>query len=365
MLYRHLAFDDLIGHPDVTYIPASRVPEKTIVLDGLTLSDTPDDLIILKDAQTTDRGGVIWRDCYLAEAIHYFPPDWRTASWLLGQYSNESNTIDIDPNFLQIEESIETPVLFTDFLVGHRNFGHFVHDTLPYGLLYRRIRKLIPELRPLLGPLNFANQHDLISVVFGLDYKDAFKSASATKIKTLFLPRRQSYLLSDNWRMSFPAVRYIRDVANQTWSSPRSDGNKTPAGLLDVYLHRINDELQPSDSSALAGRNFINFGELSNVLMKLGFIVFEPGCLPIDTISTLISNARRIVAIHGAGLANLIFAPPNTQVLELCSAGGNWRSLEALAAVLGHRFSSMRAPMPQGQDLPALDIPAICRALES
>ncbi len=64
-------------------------------------------------------------------------------------------------------------------------------------------------------------------------------------------------------------------------------------------------------------RRIINEDELFNVLRPLGFQKYYLEDLDFVQQVKLFSQAKTIVAAHGAGLTNIIFCKPNTQIIEL------------------------------------------------
>jgi len=64
-------------------------------------------------------------------------------------------------------------------------------------------------------------------------------------------------------------------------------------------------------------RQLTNAREVRNWFLERGWDVVDPGELSMDEQITLFSEARAIVGTHGAALTNLLWAPPDTQVLEL------------------------------------------------
>lgn len=66
-------------------------------------------------------------------------------------------------------------------------------------------------------------------------------------------------------------------------------------------------------------RSLLNEDELCEALAPLGFVRTVPGDLSVAEQIATFSSARIIVAAHGAGLTNMIFAPPGTAIIELTS----------------------------------------------
>lgn len=355
MIFHHKTFDELKSHPDLTYIPRSRVLAAQIESDGLILNDTGDDLIILDNAIIVDRGGVIWKDNWISDTIHYMPPDWKDVPWLPGIYNKADKTIDIYEECIRETGNIEYPVLWVDSFPANHNFGHFVHDTLPYGIVFQRSRMLEPQIRPLLVPMNFRNQRSLFSVVFDYPYEQCTFSQAGYRFKKLYLARRQTDMTSANWTLSFSGIRHARNVAQNKWGVQglTSDYNDS---LYDVYLHRIQNIDELRSRGLLLGRDFSNFNEMLNGLLKVGFLALDPGSLDINIVANMMSRAKTVVSVHGAGLANLIFCRKEARIFEIRGKGGAWRSLEALSAVLGNEFIVLDETMVDKLNRPFLDI---------
>jgi capsular polysaccharide biosynthesis protein len=69
-----------------------------------------------------------------------------------------------------------------------------------------------------------------------------------------------------------------------------------------------------------ATRVLLNENALADALAPLGFRTIVAGAMSVVEQIAAFSRARVVVAPHGAGLTNLMFAPPGTLVLEIASA---------------------------------------------
>lgn len=113
-----------------------------------------------------------------------------------------------------------------------------------------------------------------------------------------------------------PFFQRMRDAA------PRRD--ETWPKLL--YIDRRGGDQRP----------LVNEDELVAALVARGFVPVRLETHPLADQIALFANAEMIVAPHGAGLTNLIFARPGTKVLELLMDGWvNWcfRHIAALFAL--------------------------------
>ncbi len=354
---RLATFDDLARHPAAHYIPATRAPEREIDSHGLRIVDTPDDLVVLNDAIIVPNAGVVWQGLWAGESIHNMGGDFRTKSWLPGHWDEASGTIGFDEKLVTPTHVVEEPVLMFDTMVGKANFGHFVHDTLPYALVLRRAHALFPDIRFHMAQLHFPNQVRLFAAAFGHQVEAAIDVRGA-RLRRLVLARRQSMMGGPAvWSMPFAGLRHARAATLRAWGL---EGN---AGTLKVFLHRFDDIADRRAVGMLQGRNFNNTDALLIGMLRAGFVALEPGRARIEEIADLLSRAETVASLHGAGQGNLLFCRPGTRVFELRSHAGNWRSWEATSLVLGHDFGAVVQPVPPPGKKPFLDVDAIVKAV--
>jgi capsular polysaccharide biosynthesis protein len=120
-----------------------------------------------------------------------------------------------------------------------------------------------------------------------------------------------------------------------------------PAGLVDQPGggERI---LVSRGDSAKAKRRLVNERELEERLGELGFRSYVLGELPVAEQITLFAGAEAVVAPHGAGLTNLVYAR-RAAVVELFG-----RRLKPvyyrLARLLGHPYRYMLCEPAGGRD---------------
>jgi capsular polysaccharide biosynthesis protein len=84
-------------------------------------------------------------------------------------------------------------------------------------------------------------------------------------------------------------------------------GLAEPAGQRRLYVSRSDAKL----------RRITNESQLLPTLAKQGFEAVLPGTLPLREQVALFMGAEAIAGPHGAGLANLLFAPSSARVLEI------------------------------------------------
>jgi capsular polysaccharide biosynthesis protein len=120
-------------------------------------------------------------------------------------------------------------------------------------------------------------------------------------------------------------VNWLRDKFSR-WISPPSEARDL------IYVAR-------ADASR---RRLVNERELFESLSPLGFRWDVLAGMTLREQIAVFSRARCVVAPHGAGLANLVFSPPGTRVVEIASTNlASMRELRGLAAQLGQHMQSI------------------------
>jgi hypothetical protein len=77
-------------------------------------------------------------------------------------------------------------------------------------------------------------------------------------------------------------------------------------------------------------------------LATAGFAVVHPELLPFQRQAALFAGAKVIVAPHGAGLSNLVFASPGCTVVEIDVEGSRRSFYSVIAAMVGARHHRVR-----------------------
>jgi capsular polysaccharide biosynthesis protein len=88
-------------------------------------------------------------------------------------------------------------------------------------------------------------------------------------------------------------------------------------------------------------RRLVNEAALEAELACRGFAVAQPEQFSVTEQARLFSRARCVVAPHGAGLTNLVFAPPGATMLELFHPAHKFPCYQHLAAACGHYYASL------------------------
>lgn len=118
-------------------------------------------------------------------------------------------------------------------------------------------------------------------------------------------------------------------------------------------------------------RRLLNEGDVWPLLRATGYERVEMETLSFDEQVRLMSETATLIAPHGAGLTNMLFAAPGTRVVELADPAFPNPNFYALAAALGQRYwlvpaASMGTAHPLERDLvvDARDIRLVLDQLE-
>jgi capsular polysaccharide biosynthesis protein len=91
-----------------------------------------------------------------------------------------------------------------------------------------------------------------------------------------------------------------------------------------------------------ARRNIVNLDEVRELCRSFGYTYVEMEDLEFRQQIGVFAHATHIVAIHGAALSHLIFAPLTCRVVELMHDNFNVHFYQKMCATLGIRYSMLR-----------------------
>ncbi len=331
-----------------------------------TITDVSRNLIELRDAIIVPGGGIVWNGFWINGLdLQYYAASWARETWRPGDFNESEGTIEISDSRLATDHTIDGPSLFCDSHWAAINFGHFVHDLLPYGRLFRRLRHFCPAAAPIIRPMKWQAQREILSAVFEFPETSFTHFDGCALARHLYVARRQSMLDGRHWTTSFAEPRDARQLALAAFGRADIQTVTKTTHPLKIFLHRKLDPSAPDYRRLLRGRNFSNVHELALALMDDGFVVLEPGGIPVRLLAGLVSRAHLIAGIHGANMGNIIFGHPGARVVEIRGAHGAWDDYAAVAAVLDQKHDALPQPLPIEGEPPAIDVAAMMRFLSS
>jgi capsular polysaccharide biosynthesis protein len=148
-------------------------------------------------------------------------------------------------------------------------------------------------------------------------------NGSQLRVKRLVVP---SFRREQKFSISPAACRWLRQRILRNLSDTK---NNQQSFSPRIYITR----------AAAVGRQIINEDEVLAALTPLGFVAYTLESMSFAEQVRLFSQAEIVVAPHGAGLANIIFAQ-NLNVIELFGSIGT-PSYLVLANALGFRYSCL------------------------
>lgn len=216
---------------------------------------------------------------------------------------------------------------------GHGNYYHWLIDFVPrlYTLskfasivgVSRSTPFLVPDdcpraIRELLGYLGVAESALILA-----------PHASPVAVERLFVPA----MPSSHPRTMSEAIRHLNAVLEPRLENWISKGD-VAVGAERVYL----------DRRAARDRRILNEDALCALLSRHGFDIITPDTSSIRQQIASLGKAKVVISGHGAGLANMVFAPAGCEIIELTYTGDNPAHLKALASACGHRRRTLVCP---------------------
>jgi hypothetical protein len=113
-----------------------------------------------------------------------------------------------------------------------------------------------------------------------------------------------------------------------------------------------------------ANRRILNEADLLQALSPLGFERYRLETLPMEEQIALFQDAECVVAPHGAGLANLVFAP-ETAVVELFAADYIVPHYYLLCKAVGASYAAWNGSQSHHDEDVHANVSAICSLIES
>lgn len=134
-------------------------------------------------------------------------------------------------------------------------------------------------------------------------------------------------LVEDYWFAGPPALSGCPDPLGYEWLRRRFGADQREgAGHRKIFISRQGST-----------RGVANLREVEGALQADGWEIVDPGVLSFGEQVETFKQARIIAGIHGAGMTNILWAPPGTRVVELMPRTFRNGCYEGISLVLGHR----------------------------
>ena len=194
---------------------------------------------------------------------------------------------------------------------GNENYWHWMFDVLPRLSICEDIINL-DEIDFFLVPDNKksfqAESLDILKI-------PKAKQISSKKYRHIFTSNL--YVTSHPVVLSNNATRDIHNIPEWISKWLRKKFLKNNSANNNKFPKKIYLDRSDSKSKVKNLRSIINEDEVKSHLATKGFEVVKLTNLSFINQALTFYNAEKIVGLHGAGFANVIFCKPNTRVLEL------------------------------------------------
>ena len=182
----------------------------------------------------------------------------------------------------------------------------------------------------------------------------------------LGIPRNKRQRPSKNFvhqfeRLVVPAMPFPhRQPAPWACDWLRSLFPKRTGGLARIYITRRQE----------SRRRLANEAALEARLTAWGFVAIQPENYTVAEQASLFASAECIVAAHGAGLTNLVFAPRSARVVELFHPDILRPTFRNLAAACGQSYTAVigqrtRTEIDDSQAEFVIDVKSVLDAIEN
>lgn len=174
------------------------------------------------------------------------------------------------------------------------NYYHWLHD----GLTRLMVREALPEETNILLPAKPARFVTETIELLGL-------TAKARPMETDCVRPNRYYFCSPT------AMTGVRNPLGFAWLREKFSSCYGEAGSgAPVFLTRRGGARVPQ-----------NIAEIENLLISMGFEIVDCGALSVSEQIRKLSSATAIAGLHGAAMTNLLWARPETPVLEIFDNG--------------------------------------------
>ncbi len=238
-------------------------------------------------------------------------------------------SVDTNDNDLQIpsyDYNQINPVFFFNYNTD--NYYHFVYDTLPYLITYKKLRAEIPHLKHLKLLMNYPNKeakkhykfveeflelldikkNDIILIHKNVCYSSVYISSSYTHGEDSNKPPREEI-----YKLYEELVQKARSIG--TWSElPKK-----------IYVSRRtwkHNDFSNIGTNYTTRRKLENEDTLVDILEKIcGYTeIFTENLSTVEKI-LMFNEATHVVGAIGGGICNVLFSKPETKLIALISPG--------------------------------------------
>jgi hypothetical protein len=202
----------------------------------------------------------------------------------------------------------------------------------------------ILEILPRLSLLEEFHQLENIPLIVHKNLKGYQKES----LEIIGMPKERVVYL-DNGYYQVDKI-YYPSYLGKISSTPKENVSWVRKNLLNKYYPQecsSKNYVYISRRDA-GGRRVLNEEEIVEFLKPIGFEIVVPGKMSLKEQITTFRSAQIIISPHGAALANMVFAPPNSTIIEMIPETKNQidGSYNNLANSCGHQYAFLTGSIP-------------------
>jgi capsular polysaccharide biosynthesis protein len=204
------------------------------------------------------------------------------------------------------------------FIYNTENYYHFVYDTLPYLITYKKLKVKIPKLKLL---MNYPNSKKTEFYKFVTEYlklcgikKSDIKIANKNTIYNNIIA---STSYTHDFNSNLPPRKEVYSFYKQLTKNIKHK-TKMPKKIYVSRRSSLHGDTSNIGTNYTTRRKMVNENELVNMLVQQGFTeVFTELMTTKDKIQ-MFSNAEHVVGAIGGGLCNVVFSNKKCKLTKSC-----------------------------------------------
>lgn len=203
------------------------------------------------------------------------------------------------------------------YIGNNANYYHWLLEDLPRLSILKDASML--DGRSVLVDQTIRNWQIELLELFGISASRLRKVDFTSPVR---LPEFIAPSLLSRSSMAHPkAVQFIRETLLKNYQNPHPKAGKR------LYVSR----------RSVPGRQMLNSVEISKLFQRAGFQLVDPGRLGIREQIELFHDAEIIAGPAGAGLTNLVFAPPGARLIHFGPLDIAGHTFTSIANIIGQR----------------------------
>lgn len=207
------------------------------------------------------------------------------------------------------------PVFF--FCFNFDNYYHFIYDTIPYIISYRKLKISEPNIKLLVPNLNFKKFAKETFDILKLNDDDFLEISENTIYERFYFSDSFTHGKNSN----LPPHKLVSELYNEMVNTAKLKTDNTNFSKK-IYISRrtwVNKDLTNIGTDYTTRRKMLNEDELVEKLSEIGYIeIFAENMSMVDKI-ILFNNATHIIGAIGGGLCNCVFCSESCTLTSIIS----------------------------------------------